>query len=259
MFRVTLCFLLLVLNLNAQHLNVWMRIGYQPFIMPKGINLIGYEIDLLDELSKRLNFTYTVRDFFLNDIVEIANRDTVDMIVSSINITENLREFVDISQPYFKNATTVFIKRKDDDRIKNINSLDGLRVGALKNRYQLEIIQNIPNIDIKEITAKKGINSIIELKSGEVDVVVIDRTLADIYLKEDRLLSEYSKSVINTLEAFGLNSEIEVFYEDSFESEGYGIVFGKGKNSKLREAIDSEIIKMHQDGTIKKIMEKYNL
>ncbi|CZE47189.1 substrate-binding periplasmic protein [Campylobacter geochelonis] len=260
MSKVIFSLMLFILSLNAQHLRVWMNVGYQPFSMPKDGKTAGYEIDLLNELAKKLNFTYEIVDTKLESLEHMADSNLADMVVSSINVSEELKSVVEFSTPYYKNTSTVFLKRKNDESIKDLNeTIKGKIVGAFKNRYQVGLLHKIPDIIVKELTVKKGIGAIIELKTAQVDVLALDRTLANIYTKKGRTVSGYSKNVVGFLDDLGLNDDIEVFYEDKFDSEGYAIVFGNSMKTELKDGINKAILDMYEDGTIKKLIKKYRL
>lgn len=249
----------LAIGLNADNIKVWMSVGYQPFSMVKDKGYAGYEIDLLDELSKRVNFDYEILDMKLENPLDMSNSDLADIIVSSINVTEKLKESVELSEPYYTNTSTAFLKRKDDASIKTISDIGGKNIGAFKCRYQMKVLSEIPDVKLKPIITKKGIAAISELKVGAIDVLALDKTLADVYTKKNGLSSSYSKNIVSTLNELGFDSDIEVFYEDKFDSLGYGILFTKHINPELKDGINKAILDMYSDGTMDKIKQKWKL
>ena len=82
-------------------------------------------------------------------------------------------------------------------------------------------------------------NTLTELKSGNVDFVVIDKTMA--------------KSIIGK----GDYADLAIAEEIEIEAEQYAIGFKKG--SELTAKVNIAIKELAEDGTLTKLAEKYGL
>ena len=95
----------------------------------------------------------------------------------------------------------------------------------------------VKDLGFKYEAFKKGTETILELKNGKCDVVVLDSVTAKQYVADNEGL----KIVTDP---------------DAFEEEKYAIAVKKG-NKELLDKINESIDKMIKDGTIDKLGGKY--
>ncbi|MDY5465356.1 MAG: ABC transporter substrate-binding protein, partial [Megasphaera elsdenii] len=96
---------------------------YAPFAFKdENSKLVGFDLDLLDAMSKKLGFTYKVTPTeYDNMFMAVANGE-YDIGMGQVCITEDRKKKMDFTEPY-ENAGLQFVVRKDE----NLTSIDQLK------------------------------------------------------------------------------------------------------------------------------------
>ncbi|KAL4219425.1 hypothetical protein ACF0H5_022005 [Mactra antiquata] len=118
---------------------------YPPFVIKIKTNgtvtYEGYCIDLLKELARILNFTYTIiepadglwgdyvskENFTFNGLVGQLQRQEIDMVAAPISEQPERHQVMDFSYPFFYEYTTVVVKKPDPSALKWRKLLDPLK------------------------------------------------------------------------------------------------------------------------------------
>lgn len=147
--------------------------NYPPF---ESINqytdqLIGYDIDLMDAIADKLQFTVEYVNLPFDAMLAGVADCTYDVAISGISITEDREQYMFFSDPYI-NAGQVVLVLKSNVTIKNKNDLDGRVVGALAfSNGELEV-QSMPNVTLNSYSAlSSGLD---DLDSGKIEALIID-------------------------------------------------------------------------------------
>ena len=153
--------------------------------------------------------------------------------ISGMTITDERKETVDFSIPYYK-ATQVMIVKEDSD-IAKAADMEGKKIVAIQG-YTGEIC--VQEMGYEYEAFKKGTEAVMELANGKCDVVVIDSATAESYIKDTEGLK-----IVEDNEAFPV--------------EEYGIAVQKG-NTELLNKINASIEKMLADGKISEWSVQYS-
>ncbi|XP_045199719.2 glutamate receptor U1-like isoform X2 [Mercenaria mercenaria] len=119
---------------NKRHFNV-STLKYPPFVKKEDVNgttdYKGFCMDLLRELSNKLNFTYTItepvdgkwgayedRNKTFNGLVGQLQREEVDMVAAPLSTTSDRTPVMDFSYPFYYEYTTVILKKPDVNATK---------------------------------------------------------------------------------------------------------------------------------------------
>tara|TARA_B100001059_G_scaffold52985_1_gene47008 strand:+ start:2115 stop:3611 length:1497 start_codon:yes stop_codon:yes gene_type:complete len=83
---------------------------------------VGFEIDLITELGKRLNRKIDIVNIPFNGLFSAVQSDRIDIAISSINITEKRLESVSFTQPYFDSDQSLTVLKNN-----GINGLEDMK------------------------------------------------------------------------------------------------------------------------------------
>ncbi|WP_304342486.1 transporter substrate-binding domain-containing protein [Campylobacter ureolyticus] len=222
---------------NKKVLIIGTNANYKPFsYIGMSFEPIGFEIDLIDEIAKKIGFEYKIKDMNFDKIIPSLQDESIDMGLSSISITDERKGLVDFSVPYFQ-TKTVYLKKASNGKIKDKESLSGKIVSAQKETVFEKIASSIQGAKVE--TFKTPDVGIINLKQNKVDVVILDLIVANDYLSK--------------------NKDLVKFFEEGDGTEGFGIAFKKGKNETLMTKINETLEELKSDGTYDNLLTKYHL
>jgi polar amino acid transport system substrate-binding protein len=209
------------------------------FIGEEG-TLIGFEPDLIAELSKVAGFDYEMISVAWPGLFGGLITQKFDMVISSVTILEERKKRMAFSTPYLKSGLALVV-RKDSQGVESLadvkakNLLAGAQVGTTAYFY----LEKHPTLRKKGYEAYG--HAITDLINGELDAVLGEST-GTLYYKNQR--EEYFKQI-------KMVGEI-------ITEEYYGIVLHK-KDTELLNKINSAIDQLLRNGTIAKLHAKWNL
>ncbi|MFZ5813857.1 MAG: substrate-binding periplasmic protein [Bacillota bacterium] len=221
---------------KAGVLKVAIDASYPPmeFVDKDGKTYIGFDVDYATELAKKLGVKAQFENVAWDGILTGLKAGKYDVIMSSMNITEErLKEvnFVEYAQ-----MAQNFVSRKGFD-VKTEKDLAGkiVAVQAETTSHMWADEQKAKGIAIKEINSFPGAtDAFLALKNERADVVVIDEPVARYYAKLD------GHKV--TGQAMG--------------AEPVGIAIRK-EDVDLMKALEQAVKDTKADGTFKKLSEKW--
>lgn len=222
---------------NNDFIKVGTNATYPPFeYFDNGMEVAGFDIELVKILSERLGFSYQIIEMSFDGLIPALQSGKIDMIASALTPTEQRAKAVDFTNSYF-NTENVFIKRANDDSISNIDNLEGKKIGFQVGTTQEMAANEIKNVVVEP--AEDVASSFMMLKSGKIDVVLVDSSIGYSYLER--------------------NPDLKAFQVIKDQSEGFAFAFAKGKHKKLLEKINAELVRMLQDGSFDALLKKYGL
>ena len=208
--------------------------AYAPFESQneKG-EIVGFDIDVVSAVAQKagiqVKFVNTPWEGMFNTVAQ-GDRD---LLVSAITITDERRQTMDFSAPYFDAQQLIAVK--EDSKVAKFEDLKTLKVGVQTGTTGDEVVTKLIG---KESTAIKRFEStplaLKELESGGVDAVVADNGVVIHYV------------------ANNAGSKFKTVSDTSFTPEQYGIVVKKG-NAELLEKINKGLADIKADGTYDKI------
>lgn len=147
--------------------------GSPPFsYFDENNNLIGWNIDYCEEISKRLGVPVEVKSVVWDTIIAGLQAEKFDAIVGTMSITPERQKIVAFTDVYFKDGTTVCVK--DDSGITDLEGLKGKRIGVTSgSNYEQDAMQYIPEGEV--VTYKDEVTQYEDLALGRIDAIVCSR------------------------------------------------------------------------------------
>ena len=217
--------------------------AYTPlnFADPKTGDGIGWEYDAFNEIAKRLNLKVEWHLSSWDTMIQAVREGQFDVGMDGITITEEREEQIDFSDPYLTSQQYMLV-RGDEDRFTDAGTFAAnpdLLVGAqtgTTNFYTavyevLDGDEANPRIKLFETFGA----SVQALKSGDVDLVLMDKTSA----------AGYMGASPNSFKLVG----------DALGTEDFGFIFTP--DSDLVDPINAAIETMRNDGTFDRLNQKW--
>lgn len=216
---------------GGEKLTVGSDIPYPPFEQGKAGHYTGFDIELMEAIGKKIGRTPEFQDTSFETIFRDVQQGKFDAVISAATITEEREKAVDFSNPYYLSEQALLVK--EGSPFKELKELEGKTVGVQQGTTGQELAkEELGGSEIRPYP--EGPDAVNALKAGTVEGVVIDAPVAE-----------------NAEQAGGVEVAEKIPTE-----EDYGIAVAQG-NTELLEEINKGLEEVEEDGTYKKIFEKW--
>ncbi len=220
---------------NAGKLTIGLDDSYPPMeFRDDKNNLVGFDIDLGNELAKKLGVKSEVTTTDFNGILLALKSGKFDIILSALSITDQRKQEIDFVGPYIEGGQ-IMVTKKDNDKINTKEDLKGKVVGAQLGSTGEQAAMKVEGI--KEVKRYDKITEAFhDLSIGRIDSLIVDGQVGGYYIKKDG--GNYKI----------LNEKL------TKEPEGIGI---KKEDKELKEALQKALDELKADGTLSKLSMKW--
>nr|WP_217432247.1 ABC transporter substrate-binding protein [Pseudarthrobacter oxydans] len=193
----------------------------------------GFDVELFTDVASRAgvdDVVFTGQDF--SGLLAAVANGQFDAGVAAIGITDKRKETVDFSDGYLAGYLTVITTKSSG--ISNADGLSGKRLGVVQGTLQeAYAVKNFTSASLVRFPDNN--TAISAVNSGSVDAHFLDYEAAKSYQEQ-----------------FGLVSAADI---PSFDAPA-GFAVAKGKTA-LKEALNKGLAEAMEDGTWKKLYEKW--
>jgi L-cystine transport system substrate-binding protein len=209
---------------------------YPPFdYLDSSGNLVGFEVDLADALTKRLGVKPDFVPTKWDGILAGLDSGRYDVIMNQVTITPDRRNKYDFSAPYTISGIQIITLKGEASKITKPADLAGKTVGVgLGTNYEQWLRANVPQAIIK--TYDDDPTKYADLRAGRIDAVLNDRLVVGY------MIAHSDGQIVAAGEPFAKQEQ--------------GIALRKG-NPDLLNALDGALDDLHKDGTFKAISVKW--
>lgn len=168
---------------------VGMSADYAPYefhyIDENGKDVIGgFDVDIANEIADAIGVELVIQEMDFDALVSALPAGKVDVVISGMNPTEERAKVVDFSDIYYNSQHGILVRTEDAEKYKTFADLEGAKVGAQLGSTQEQIAKaEIPNADLQLLANVN--NLILELKSGKVDAIVMEKPVAEMAVKNN--------------------------------------------------------------------------
>ena len=198
--------------------------------------VVGFDYDIAMALCAKMKAECEVVTSDWDGIIPALNAKKYDFIVSSLSITDERKQAVDFTDPYYSNKQQ-FVAKKGVDFKTDIESLKSKKLGTQRSTQAATWLEDNVGDDIALYDTQE--NAYLDLSSGRVDALLADKYAIYGWLKVDPAGKDY-----------------EFKGEPINEDDKVGIALRKGE-SELRSKLNLALKEIKEDGTYKKINDKY--
>ncbi|MBA2523291.1 MAG: glutamate ABC transporter substrate-binding protein [Solirubrobacterales bacterium] len=210
---------------EAGEMNIGVKFDVPPFGFnnPQSGEVEGFDVDMGRYIADRLGVEPVFREANSDNRIPLLVDGTIDLILSTMTITEERDLEIDFSEPYYVANGDVLVPTGSD--IQTLDDLNGNRVcTALGSTYQETIKEEAPDADLRLVDLYSQCLELIQ--TDAVDAVSTDNVILTGMVIQD-----------DTLELLGLN----------YTEEPYGVGIADG-DVELKEFVDESVQMYIDDG-----------
>lgn len=199
--------------------------------------IVGFDIEVVQAIAAKAGFEVKFVNTPWEGIFNELQQGGRDMLVSAITITEERRQTMDFSDPYFDAAQLIAVKA--DSAVAGFEALKTLKVGVQTGTTGDEVVSQLlgkTNTNVRRFESTPL--ALKELEAGGVDAVVADNGVIQHYVAN------------NAAGGFKTVSD------PAFVPEQYGIAVRKG-NAELLAQVNAGLKAIREDGSYDRIHTKY--
>ena len=212
--------------------------AYAPFESQneKG-EIVGFDIDVVKAVAAKGGFEVKFVNTPWEGIFNALNQGDRDLLVSAVTITDERKQTMDFSNPYFDAQQLIAVK--GDSKIAKLDDLKKLKVGVQTGTTGDEAITKLQGKDSANIKRFESTPlALKELEAGGVDAVVADNGVVIHYVNNNA------------------GSKFKTVADATFKPEQYGLPVKKG-NAELLVKLNKGLADIKTDGTYDKIYAQY--
>jgi polar amino acid transport system substrate-binding protein len=239
-FFVVLAFFLMVCASRAETLKI-ATTDWEPYV-GKALKGEGFNAEIITEAFKRAGYTVKIDFMQWDRAIEDATKGTYDAVFPEYYSKDRAKDF--IYSNFFSNSLLVFYKRKSSNiTYKTLKDLTPYKIGVVKGYINTEEFDKASYL--KKVEAETDEENLHRLIKGELDLIVIDKLVAQYLIKTK--ISEASGKLDSIEPPLIIHPLFVVFPKKLPASEKRAKDFNKAYES------------MEKDGSIKPIMIKSGL
>jgi len=210
---------------DAGEITIGVKFDVPPFglLNPQTEEVEGFDADLGRYIADRLGVEPKFREATSDNRIPLLVDGTIDLILSTMTITEERDLEIDFSEPYYVANGDVLVPEGSD--IRTLDDLDGERVcTALGSTYADTIRKEAPNADLRLVDLYSECFD--QIQTGAVDAVSTDDVILTGMVAQD-----------DTLEILGLE----------YTTEPYGAGIPDG-DTEFKQFVDESIAEFIDSG-----------
>ena len=194
----------------------------------------GFDVDIIRAIGAEEGFDVEISNRSFDGLIPALQAKEIDVVINDITITDDRKQSVDFSKPYYIAGLGVVV-RSDNDTIHTAEDLQGKTLGVSIGSTGEEAARKIPGANVRVFNAIN--EAFLEVQNGGVDAVVNDIPTNEYYV------SHAGNKNVRTAEV-------------ALTKEDLGIAVLKG-NTELLTKIDDGLAKIKANGKFSEIYEKW--
>jgi polar amino acid transport system substrate-binding protein len=212
--------------------------GGEPYVYedPQHPNhIIGFEVDVMAGIARRLGVRPRMVQYSWSNLVPSLERGDFDVIANGLEATDERRQRILLSEPYFVYAETLTVRTDSD--IRSVFDLRGKRIATLNQTYAYDILRMLYGDVAKVYEGNEEPYTDLEL--GRTDAVLLDNIIADRY------------------GCTAQHPALKCLPDDV--ARGTYVIGVRQADPELKQAIDGALAAMRRDGELEQILRKFKL
>ncbi|GAB2678487.1 basic amino acid ABC transporter substrate-binding protein [Thalassiella azotivora] len=211
------------------------HLPYEPFQFSDGGEIVGFDVDVVDEIAADLGVEQEIIDTPFEGIQTGEDLNTLkcDIAAAGMTITDVREENLDFSDPYFDATQALLVPAGSD--VDSLEDLSGGTLGVqLSTTGEIYAQENAPD-DVQLVQFEDLALLQTAVQTGQVDAAIND----------NGVLLDFAAD----------NDDVEVTAEfDTGEQYGLGVRTG---NEALLEQVNATLERIRDDGTYDEIYERW--
>ena len=212
---------------------------FPPYEYYENNKLVGIDVEVAQAIADKLDMELEITDINFEAIIPGIQSKKYDIGMAGMTASEKRKEQVNFSTSYSTGIQVIIVKEGspitsvDDLLSENANHIVGTQSGTTGFLYATDDIEKAGLGTVKSFA--KTTDAVEALKNGQVDCVILD--------------NEPAKKLVS------VNTGLKIL-DTEYTVEEYAIAVAKD-NTELLNKINTALDELIQDGTVKKIVDKY--
>jgi polar amino acid transport system substrate-binding protein len=223
-------------DLEGRELVVAVENAYAPFQFqdPRADEPIGFDYDLIEELSRRLNFTPVFEVTSWEVQIAAVGAGQFDLGVNGISIKDERREVVNFSEPYIEIEVFLLARQGEsgfsnlDEFLANPEMILAVQRGGANYWLAQGLIEEGRLTEDRVVVHNGFGESVQALVNGDVDAIPADASVAGGFVN-------------------AMGAPVELI-GDVIDRDRFGVIFPKEGSDELVEAFNAALATMQEDG-----------
>ncbi len=221
-------------DLGGRVIKVGSDTTYPPHEFIKDGKVVGFDVDVIDEICKRINCKPQWITTAWDGIFGALANGQFDIVMSGVTITEERDKIVDFSEPYIIVEQGILMRVEDQGKTIDDFKNGSLRLASQTGTTNATLGEKLVGRDNLQLFDAFN-TAVVALQNGDVDGVIIDSTSAAAY--EQEFAGELTVAI------------------KGLSSDPLGIVFQEG--SPLQDAFNEGLRQIKADGTLDRLILKW--
>lgn len=199
--------------------------------------VIGFEVDIMHELARRLGRT---PELFRADwlaLHEALEAGRCDVLMNGFEVSEERAKVARFSAPYFRFGQQIVVRQGDAARVSTLADLAGKRVAVLNGSQSIEVLKAAGFTDDQIAQYDDSLAPYTEVALGRADAALAESIIAAYYAAHDTRLA---------------------LVPATFAPGEYAAVTRAG-DASLSADIDRVLAEMKADGALGEILQRWGL
>ena len=195
--------------------------------------IVGYDIDIAMCSAEDLGVELEVVDMAFDGLCINLSKGDFDMVISGMSATEERKQAVDFTEPYFKAGQAILVLAENADQYKTVDDLKGKKIGYQSGTIQAGVLEEY-GLTENAVALTNAQNIVMELKQGKLDVAYIDYMPSLAFEAADSALKMVDVGLV-------------------YDGPGEAIAVQKG-NEEFLAYLNDFIAKMNEEGKIESLI-----
>lgn len=235
MFKLFSLFLSVSFTLHAAELIVGTNAEFPPFCYIENKTLVGFDIDVANEVGKRLKQTIQFKDMPFDALIPAIVLSQIDFAAAGMSYTEERAKRVLFTKPYLSHDPLVIVT--PFSKPLGLQDLKNKTVVVIEGYTADLFMSSQPGIHLTRLPTQT--DGFMAIKSGVADAFVTAKSTVDAFFE----IQDSSKFHVTRVEG---------------TSETCALVIPKSKTALLVN-IQKALDEMESDGTMASLKEKWKL
>lgn len=233
---LTLVLVVLTVFTFAKVVTVGTSADFPPFEYIENGQFVGFDMDLMREIAKIAGFEIKFVDMSFDSLIPALRAGQIDVVAAAMTITEERKQVVDFSEPYWTADQSIIVRADSDLSITVLfKGRIGVQTGTTGDLWCTdELVKKgfLPEKNLKRYDT--FVLALSDLLNGNIDAIVLDSPVAN------RFAATKPVKVVGII----------------VTGEQYGIAVKKG-NKELLEKINSALKTIIETGKMAELIDRY--
>lgn len=198
--------------------------------------LVGADIELAKAIVEKLGVDVEFSVMSFDNVLASLQNGKADIAIAGISVTKERQNVYDFSDSYYTSENVVIVKKDQVETYTSAASLANQSVGAQKGSVQENVVKDQLSDSSLVSLASNG-EMINELKSGQLQAVVLEKAIAEGYVAQNDDLALASFELAST------------------DSDSYAVAVRKGSDDLISE-INAVIAEVKSSGKFDQWLEE---